>query len=76
MGAVAPSVCSPRGSPVLPSPLPALAPPPTAIAAGGSSEVGQLAPRTVGLREQTTSAMAAGRAALLASLVEGGDAEE
>jgi hypothetical protein len=76
VGAVAPSVCSLRGSPVLPSPLPALAPPPTAITAGGSSKVGRPAPRTVDLREQATSAMVAGRAMLLAPLVEGGDVEE
>lgn len=59
-------VCSPS----LSLPLPTLAPSPNIVAADDSSEVGRLAPRFIGLREQTIAAMVAGGVALLATLAD------
>lgn len=75
VGVVSPCVSSPWGSSTLSLPLPVLAPLPTAVAAGGSLEVGRLAPEFIGLQEQTVSAMVAGGVTLPAWLAKGGKAE-
>lgn len=74
-GASASGVPSLVGSPALPLPLPTLAPPPTAILAGDSLEVGQPAPGSFNVQEPSTAAMVTGRVALPAPLAEGGNAK-
>jgi hypothetical protein len=64
VGVVSPGVSSPWGSSTLSSLLLALAPLQTAVAAGGSLEVGRLAPESVGLQEQTVLTMVVGGDAL------------
>lgn len=60
VSAFSPKMSSPGGLPGLPPPLRALAPSSTAVTVGDILEVGQLAPGSIGLREQTTVTMVAG----------------